>query len=134
METALTRLVWRRAKNGCEYCLMPQVADPATFAIDHIIAIKHSGPTIASNLCLSCYYCNAFKGSDLSSIDRQTGKLTPLFHPRRHKWSKHFRWEGASLVGRTPIGRVTVTLLHINDEHRIGLREGLIEEGAFPPA
>ena len=132
MEAALARLVWQRAKNCCEYCLMPQAADPATFAIDHIIAIKHVGPTVASNLCLSCYYCNAFKGSDLSSIDRKTGKLSRLFHPRRHKWAKHFRWDRAYLVGRTPIGRVTITLLNINDEYRIGLREGLIEEGVFP--
>jgi hypothetical protein len=69
----------------------------------------------------------------LSSIDRKTRKLTPLFNPRRHKWAKHFRWDGAYLMGRTAIGRVTITLLHINDDYRVGLREGLIEEKAFPP-
>jgi HNH endonuclease len=133
MDAALTRLVWRRANGCCEYCQMPQVGDPATFAIDHIVALKHIGPTVASNLCLSCYYCNAFKGSDLSSIDRKTRKLTPLFNPRRHKWAKHFQWDRAYLIGRTAIGRVTITLLHINDEYRVDLREGLIAEGAFPP-
>jgi hypothetical protein len=112
---------------------MPQAADPATFAIDHIIARKHAGTTTAGNLCLSCYYCNAFKGSDLSSIDRKTRKLTPLFNPRRHKWARHFQWEGANLTGRTAIGRVTIALLLINDEYRVGFREGLIEEGVFPP-
>jgi HNH endonuclease len=134
MDAALTRLVWRRANGCCEYCRMPQAADPATFAIDHIVALKHEGPTSAGNLCLSCYYCNAFKGSDLASIDRKTRKLTPLFNPRRHKWVKHFRWDGAYLMGRTAIGRVTITLLHINDDYRVGLREGLIEEKAFPPS
>jgi len=59
--------------------------------------------------------------------------LTPLFNPRRHKWARHFRWQGAYLIGRTPVGRVTVALLHINDEYRVELREGLIEEGVFPP-
>jgi hypothetical protein len=74
-----------------------------------------------------------FKGSDLTSLDAMTRKITPLFNPRRHKWSKPFRWEGPYLVGRTAIGRVTVVLLRINDEHRVRLRETLIAEGAFPP-
>jgi len=60
-----------------------------------------------------------------------TRKLTPLFNPRRHKWSAHFRWNGGYLVGRTAIGRVTVALLHINDELRVELRESLIAEGLF---
>jgi hypothetical protein len=74
-----------------------------------------------------------FKGSDISSVDAATRKLTPLFNPRRHKWEKHFRWQGAHLSGRAAIGRVTVALLHINEDYRVELRELLIEEGAFPP-
>ena len=99
---------------------MPQAADDAPFEIDHVIARKHGGPTVARNLCLSCFYCNSFKGSDLAGLDPKSGKLTrPLFHPRRHKWAGHFRWQGAMLHGRTPIGRVTVALLRINDEYRV---------------
>jgi hypothetical protein len=90
MDAALTRLVWQRAKGRCKYCQMPQTADDATFEIDHIIARKHIGATLASNLCLSCYYCNSFKGSDLTSLDPKTRKITPLFNPRRHKWAKNF--------------------------------------------
>jgi hypothetical protein len=75
----------------------------------------------------------AIWGSDISGIDDRTGKLTPLFNPRRHKWAAHFRWDGPHLVGRTAIGRVTAQLLHINDEYRVELREMLIEEGVFPP-
>jgi HNH endonuclease len=133
MDAALSRLVWQRAKGRCEYCQMPQAADDDPFEIDHIIARKHSGPTVASNLCLSCLYCNSFKGSDISSRDPKTRKLTPLFNPRRNKWAKHFRWQGAVLIGRTPVGRVTVALLRINDPFRVELREGLIAEGVFPP-
>ena len=133
MDAALTRLVWQRAKGRCKYCQMPQTADDATFEIDHIIARKHIGATLASNLCLSCYYCNSFKGSDLTSLDPKTRKITPLFNPRRHKWATHFRWQGAHLVGRTAIGRVTVALLHVNDEYRVELCEILIEAGEFPP-
>jgi hypothetical protein len=133
MDAALRRLVWRRANGRCEYCQMPQAADDATFEIDHIVAEKHHGPTVASNLSLSCFYCNSFKGSDLTGLDPKTRKITPLFHPRRHKWSKHFRWQGAYLIGRTAIGRTTVALLHINEEYRVELRALLISEGILPP-
>jgi len=133
MDAASIRLVRQRARGRCEYCQMPQAADDATFEIDHIVARKHGGPTAAGNLCLSCFYCNSFKGSDLSGLDPKTRRLTPLFHPRRHKWTTHFRWEGPYLIGRTPIGRVTVALFHINDEYRVELREALIEEEIFPP-
>jgi len=110
-----------------------QADDDASFEIDHIIARKHGGQSVASNLCLSCFYCNVFKGSDISSVEPNARKLTPLFNPRRHKWATHFRWKGAYLIGLTPIGCVTVALLHINDDYRVELREGLIDEGIFPP-
>ncbi len=133
MDAALTRQVWQRAHRCCEYCRTPQDYDDATFEIDHIIARKHGGPAVASNLALSCFWCNSFKGSDLAGLDPRTRKLTPLFHPRRHKWSRHFRWDGPFLRGRSPVGRVTIAVLHINDPFRVELREGLIEEGVFPP-
>jgi hypothetical protein len=66
-------------------------------------------------------------------FDPRTRKIVPLFHPRRHKWSRHFRWEGPVLVGRTPSGRATVITLKFNLEHRVDLRQGLIDEGIFPP-
>jgi hypothetical protein len=44
MDAALTRLVWQRAKNRCEYYQVPQAADDATFEIDHIRSRKHLGP------------------------------------------------------------------------------------------
>jgi hypothetical protein len=132
MNAALFRLVWRRAKDCCEYCQMPQQFDRTPFEIGHIISEKHKGPTVAGNLCLSCFYCNSFKGSDIGSLDAVTRKLTPLFNPRRHKWSRHFRWEGPYLVGRTAIGRVTAEVLKINDPFRVELREELMAEGLFP--
>ena len=134
MERALEDLVWQRAGRCCEYCHMSQDHDDTPFEIDHIIARKHGGPTVAGNLALSCFFCNSFKGSDLSGLTPDTRKLTPLFNPRRHKWSRHFRWDGPQLVGRTAIGRVTVAVLRINDPFRVELRAGLIEEGLFPPA
>jgi len=134
MDAALMRLVWQRAKRCCEYCRMRQEFDRTPFEIDHIIAGKHKGPTVAANLALSCFYCNSFKGSDIGGLDGVSGKLKPLFNPRRQQWSRHFRWEGAYLIGRTPTGRVTIELLKINDPFRVELREELIDEGLFPPA
>jgi hypothetical protein len=133
MNPALTRLVWQRANGCCEYCRMPHEFDPTPFEIDHIISEKHKGPTLAGNLCLSCFYCNSFKGSDMSGLTADTRKLTPLFNPRRHKWSRHFGWEGPYLAGRTAIGRVTIELLKINDPFRVEFRAELMEEGLFPP-
>jgi hypothetical protein len=58
MDAALVRLIWNRAHRCCEYCRMAQDCDDLTFEIDHVIARKHGGLTIASNLALSCFWCN----------------------------------------------------------------------------
>jgi hypothetical protein len=68
------------------------------------------------------------------TIAAQTGRLTPLFNPRSHVWSSHFRWEGAVLVGTTAIGRTTVEVLAVNAPARIAVRATLIAVGKFPPA
>ena len=107
MDAALVRLVWGRARNCCEYCQMWQEFDDTPFEIDHIISKRHEGPTVANNLASSCYYCNSYKGTDIAGRDRLTRRLAPLFNPRRQKWSRQFRWEGAYLLGRTPSGHVT---------------------------
>ena len=134
MDSAQQELVWQRAGRRCEYCQVHQDLDRLPFEVDHIIAEKHGGPTKASNLCLACFACNHHKGPCIAGRDKITRKLVQLFNPRRHKWHRHFRWDGPVLVGRTAIGRVTVALLEINLEHRVAFREGLIEEGAFPPS
>src|SRR5262245_35673880 len=50
-------------------------------------------PREASNLALACFDCNRYKGSDLASLDPETGSLTPLFNPRLDDWSTHFETE-----------------------------------------
>jgi hypothetical protein len=133
MERALQELVWERAGHRCEYCQVAQEHDRLPFEVDHIIAKKHRGPTRAGNLCLACFADNNHKGPNLAGIDPQTRELTPLFNPRRHKWSRHFRWDGPVLVGRTAIGRTTIVVLEINLDYRVAFRQGLIDEGVFPP-
>jgi hypothetical protein len=132
METALIRLVWQRAKDCCEYCRLPQALSNLTFEVDHIIARVHGGPTIPANLALSCFYCNSYKGPNLSGIDPRTRAIVRLFHPRRHKWSRHFRWKGPGLVGRTAIGRATIAVLKINEDEAVSTRRMLMEAGLYP--
>ena len=133
MNRALERLVRERAGRRCEYCRIAQSDLDLPFEVDHIIAEHHEGRTHAGNLCLACFACNRRKGPNIAGVDPETGKIVPLFNPRRHKWSRHFRWDGPVLVGRTRTGRATVIALKINLDHRVDLRRELIEEGVFPP-
>src|SRR5919198_2019680 len=101
MDGALDSLVRRRARDRCEYCQLPQQFSSIRFEIDHIIAEQHGGKTVASNLALACFADNHHKGPNLAGIDPKNRKRTWLFNPRRHRWARHFRWEGPVLVGRT---------------------------------
>ncbi len=111
---------------------MAQAFSQSIFEIDHVIARKHRGNTVASNLALSCFYCNSFKGCNIGGLDPVTGKLTKLFHPRRHTWHRHFYWDGPYLIGRTAIGRTTIEVLLINLDLRVAHRQLLIEAGVWP--
>jgi HNH endonuclease len=133
MDANLQRLVRRRARHCCEYCQLPERYSSAPFEIDHIVAEQHRGRTVPSNLVLSCFADNHYKGPNLAGIDPKTGRRTWLFNPRRQKWSRHFRWDGPTLIGRTPVGRATTAVLQINAEHRVAQRAALIAEGVFPP-
>ena len=95
--------------------------------------MQHHGAGVADNLALACMRCNGHKGANIAGFDPLTGKLTRLFHPRRHRWDRHFRWEGPNLVGRTAVGRTTIDVLEINAPAAVELREALIAEGGFPP-
>jgi hypothetical protein len=99
---------------------------------DHIISEKHGGLTTADNLCLSCFECNRFKGSDIGSIDLETSTIVFLFNPRKMLWWDHFRLDGAWIVLLTPEGRVTEFLLRLNSPVRVKKREGLLLLGDYP--
>jgi len=129
----LRRLVYERASDRCEYCLMPETFALIPHEIDHTIAQKHGGMTEADNLALSCTICNKHKGSDLTSIDPETGEIATLYHPRRARWSDHFRIENARLVPLTPSARATIRLLQLNHPHRVVERELVIAAGLMNP-
>ncbi len=129
----LRRLVIARAGNLCEYCLADVLATFYGGEMDHIIGVKHGGPTEADNLAHTCQPCNRCKGSDLCSINWQTGELVRLFNPRIDQWAEHFTLDGAEIKPLTVIGEMTVRILDFNDADRIEEREGWIEEGSYPP-
>ena len=132
MDAATRQFVWERAGHRCEYCRLHQEHEPFfRFHIEHIIARQHDGGDEPDNLALACNHCNGHKGPNLSGIDGQTGKLVALFHPRRQRWQRHFRLEGALVVGRTACGRATVAVLAMNASDRVKLREQLIAAGLF---
>jgi hypothetical protein len=125
----LRRLVRERAREACEYCLIPERAAFAAHQVDYIIAEKHGGQTNADNTALSCILCNISKGSDLTSIDPVSGAIVPLFHPRKDRWSSHHQLVGGRIEPLTAVGRATVRLLHLNHPERVEERESLIAAG-----
>jgi hypothetical protein len=131
MDAALERLVRERPGRRCEYCRLPQAGTRVPLEIDHVIALKHRGRTVAGNLAVSCYYCNVYKGPNLTGRDPATGKVTRLYHPRRHKWHYHFRFDGTILIGRTAIGRTTIDVLRMNHPQLVALRDILMAAGIF---
>ena len=129
VSAALRAEVRSRARFRCEYCLWLESLTLVGHEVDHIIAVKHGGETVAENLALCCTLCNKHKGSDLASIDRETGDMERLFHPRRDQWREHFELRGGEIVARTAIGRVSVRLLQLNRLERIREREVMIQAG-----
>jgi hypothetical protein len=110
---------------------MPQEFVDAPHEIDHIIAEKHHGATNAENLALACFACNNHKGPNIAGFDGESQQTIPLFHPRKQVWAEHFAWTGATLVGSTQVGRVTVDVLAINIPHRVAHRQALMDEGVY---
>lgn len=131
LSTGLRKLVIERAKNRCEYCLLPQSVSLHKHEPDHIVPLQHGGQTDADNLTLSCMRCNRYKGPNIGSFDPETGNLVPFFNPRTQDWAKHFELGGAIIRPRTAEARVTVKIFRMNDEDRVLERQRLIEASLF---
>ena len=128
----LRQQVTERANNCCEYCRVSQEDIFFRFELDPIIAEEHGSVSVENNLGLSCPECNAGKGSDISALDFETGKFTPLYNPRQQRWADHFRLNDAKIEPLTPEGRVTVFLLRLNHLDRITDRQLLLQEDRYP--
>ena len=125
ISAALRRLVTERAKNQCEYCLIPATLSFFPHELDHIIAEKHGGQTTPENLALTCWRCNRHKGTDLGSFDPYTNEFCFLFDPRTQPWPDHFNQNNYQIEGLTPEGRTTAKLLQFNTQERIAERQRL---------
>jgi hypothetical protein len=130
MDGQTRNLVRERAGRSCEYCRLPERADPyQVFHVEHIVAKQHGGDDDLENLGWACSRCNHRKGTNLSSRDPATNTTVELFDPRRNTWREHFAFRGARIVGLSATGRATVRLLDMNDSRRIRLRRELILQG-----
>lgn len=129
MNRDLSQTVRERARERCEYCLVPQSARQLRFQIDHIIAEQHGGETVLDNLALACPHCNRYKGPNIAGVDSQSGQLVRLFHPRIDDWIEHFQFAAALLMGKTPVGRATVQVLAMNADEPLRFRMVLLQAG-----
>lgn len=122
----------QRAGERCEYCLIHQ--DDAAFPhqVDHILSRKHGGSSTRDNLAYACIICNRYKGSDVASIEPQSGDVVRLFDPRRDRWAEHFRLDGARIEPVTKVGATTVRLLRMNAPERILERDLLQSLRRYP--
>jgi hypothetical protein len=132
ISSSLRRLVVERAAGCCEYCFLSQEDVAFSFHIEHIIAEKHGGEAQSDNLCLSCPTCNQHKGSDIGSLDRNTGDITQFYNPRFDQWRDHFRFKGVVIEPLTATRRVTVFMLRLNDVERIEERLILYDLHHYP--
>src|SRR5687768_7307122 len=103
-------VVARRANDRCEYCRAPEAFFPNRFSLDHIIPESRGGHTVLDNLALCCFACHQQTLAFEEAYDPATGRLTKLFHPRRQRWARHFRWssDGLRIEGISRVGRATV--------------------------
>ena len=123
MDKATRNQVIERAGNTCEYCRLPQSAQPfITFHVDHVIASQHREDDSLDNLSMSCHRCILHKGTNLSTIDPETDELVQVFTPRPDTWEEHFQIADFVIIGLTDMGRATVRLLAMNTPQRVELR------------
>ena len=78
---ALSRAVRARAHARCQYCLMHESLQGATFHVEHVVPQCKGGGSDLENLVLACPGCNLHKASKTTAIDPATGEETRLFHP-----------------------------------------------------
>jgi hypothetical protein len=127
LSTEVRKQVRDRAQNRCEYCGKPNRTSFQGYHVDHIRSLKQGGSSEVDNLAWACFECNIAKGTDIAAYDPVTDQITPLFNPRKQRWSDHFQLEGAVIVGKTPAGRTTVKLLQMNDPAQVEVRQELLD-------
>lgn len=128
----LRRFISERAGYRCEYCLLHEDDSYSPHQVDHVISRKHGGTSTPENLAYACVRCNAWKGSDIGSVDPATGEFVSFFNPRRHQWHRHFQLRGLVIEPLTPEARVTARVLRLNIDKRVVERRALMIIGRYP--
>lgn len=129
----LSGTVRARAGARCQYCLMSESLQGATFDIEHIIPRYMGGASSLENLVLACPGCNLHKASRTTAADPVTGGNVPLFHPNRQIWSAHIQFRGYPIEGSTAVGRATMNVLDLTHPRRQRIREVEQVFGLYPP-
>ena len=127
--------VWKRAGFRCEYCQSSMRLTGMPLVIDHVQPKALKGSEMMENLAAACYRCNEFKGARTSGFDPEIQTEVMLFNPREHNWSEHFAWDesGTLVQGLTPMGRVTVAVLRLNNDDIVAARAIWVKWGWHPP-
>jgi hypothetical protein len=133
--TALKLIVFARANRCCEYCRCPADFTTELFSIEHILPIAKDGLHDLLNFALACIGCNIFKSDKTEFLDPVSQLISPLYNPRTMMWAEHFMWDDTltSIVGKTAIGRATITALKLNRPQIKNLRRALLAIGEHPP-
>ena len=128
-------LVLGRAAGCCEYCLCQARYSADSFSVEHITPRSRGGASVESNLALACQGCNNRKYVSVDAADPLTGRIVPLYHPRRDRWEQNFAWSAdfLTICGLTPTGRATVEKLKLNRDAIVNLRRLLRGIGEHPP-
>jgi hypothetical protein len=106
----------------------------AEFHIDHVLPTAKGGSDEEGNLQLACPSCNLSKSDRTELTDPETGSAVPIFNPRTHAWTQHFRFDDVTIVGLTPIGRAIVAAFDLNSTRRMRIRQAERQFGYFPPS
>ena len=132
---AIRKTVEERAGGLCEYCLCTQDFSPQPFTLEHILPKSKNGTDDLENLALACSACNNSKYDKTTGLDPVTKQTVTLFHPRKHRWEKHFMWnkDYTEIIGLSKIGRATVSTLKLNRERIVRIRKALYLLGKHPP-
>jgi hypothetical protein len=131
MDVANRNFIRKRAGQRREYCHCPDAALDLPFHVEHVIASIHRADDSRANLAWACPRCNLRKGTNLATIDLESGAVVPLFNPRTMDWHDHFSIRDGIIVGTTDCGRGTALLLDMNNENRVVHRRALIANGEF---
>lgn len=123
-----------RAGHRCEYCRAPEVVFNFPFEVEHIILLSREGSDDETNWALACRSCNLRKSSHTVAIDPETQEGVRLFHPRRDRWEEQFRVnpETGEIIGRTAIGRATISCLLLNNPTQLLARQQWMRLKLFP--